>query len=487
MKSEKKFKIYFSDFFGVTPCTLEEYGAFDISLINDLPLFIDPFLLFNSSKEEYQNLHNNIISYMMFLKEKSKTPLSQGLVKAWFHFPEVHQNWMGFSKNGNKGRGLGSEFASSLKTNFNTIFSSFGEESETHTHLGKLTLIKNGIGKDNISDFTCNLIKGFLAEYTQIFATKNIKYDKLGKFNIDKTEFNYKTETWVTKQYILPRFGNDYVLLTPTDILTKDDAWISHNGFVENFSSIVDSIGNQSLRSQIENYFMSQLPIESNKKEYEKAVEIVVQKYPSLLDLFIKIREQEGSNATLNSSEKVKAAQQIFVQQLKKFIELVDKTDFYKTATNSYSEGMQRVLFLKHVIENQDGYKLFYLKGKAITRENDLQIMFKLTWFASAYSSDAEVNNGRGPSDFLVSYGSGDKSVIEFKLAKNSQLERNLKSQAEIYSVASNATHPPIKVILYFKPSELLKVTNVLRKLKLESSKNIVLIDASPKSSASTV
>jgi len=43
--------VYFSDFFNVDPDAIEEYGAFNISLINDLPLFIDPFLLFNSDKK----------------------------------------------------------------------------------------------------------------------------------------------------------------------------------------------------------------------------------------------------------------------------------------------------------------------------------------------------------------------------------------------------------------------------------------------------
>ncbi len=37
--------IYFSDFFEVDEKIIEDYGALNISLINDLPLFIDPFLL----------------------------------------------------------------------------------------------------------------------------------------------------------------------------------------------------------------------------------------------------------------------------------------------------------------------------------------------------------------------------------------------------------------------------------------------------------
>lgn len=38
---------FFSDYFGLDPNRLDDYGAFNVSIINDLPLFIDPFLLFN--------------------------------------------------------------------------------------------------------------------------------------------------------------------------------------------------------------------------------------------------------------------------------------------------------------------------------------------------------------------------------------------------------------------------------------------------------
>lgn len=485
MVSRRQFRIYFSDFFDVSTTSISEYGAFDISLINDLPLFIDPFLLFNSEDAKYQELHQAIIRYMLFLKQQSSQDLKGGLVKAWFHFPEVRQNWLGFSKTGNSGRGLGSSFALSLKRNFTTIFSNFGNEKESGTHLGKLTLIKNGVGKDNISDFTCNLIKGYLAEYTQQFALANIHPSKLSKFHIDKTSFNYTTKTWVSKQYTLPKFGSDFVLLTPIDILTKDDAWISHNGFIEDFNSILHSVGNDPLRAQIESYFISQLPIQANKAKREVAIEKVVKKYPVLLDQYVKIQEGSGKDATSISAQKVQAAQQLFVAHLRRLIELLDETKFYEISTNSNIEGMKRIEYLKHVIEKQDGYRIFYINGKPISRESDLQIMFKLTWFASAYSADAEVNNGRGPSDFLISYGSNDKSIIEFKLAKNSQLERNLQHQAEIYTDASRATHPPIKVILFFKQSELIKVQSILSRLKLDKSKNIVLIDATQKSSAS--
>jgi hypothetical protein len=43
-------KLYSSDYFEVSEEALDQYGAFNISLVSDLPPFIDPFLLFNSDK-----------------------------------------------------------------------------------------------------------------------------------------------------------------------------------------------------------------------------------------------------------------------------------------------------------------------------------------------------------------------------------------------------------------------------------------------------
>ena len=64
--------LHFTDTFNVDPEILEEHGAFNISLINDLPLFIDPFLLFNSGRSEYQDLHEQIIKYLRFLRDRAE-------------------------------------------------------------------------------------------------------------------------------------------------------------------------------------------------------------------------------------------------------------------------------------------------------------------------------------------------------------------------------------------------------------------------------
>ncbi|MYM40175.1 hypothetical protein [Duganella qianjiadongensis] len=112
--------------------------------------------------------------------------------------------------------------------------------------------------------------------------------------------------------------------------------------------------------------------------------------------------------------------------------------------------------------------------------------MYRLTWFATNYDVNREVNNGRGPVDFKISKGSRDKTLVEFKLASNSKLKQNLKHQVGVYQAANN-TSKSIKAILHFSQTEYLRVQNVLRDLGLSGRRDVVLIDASPKASASTV
>jgi hypothetical protein len=94
---------FFSDRFGIDPSPLEEHGAVDVSLVTDLPLFIDPFLLFNSKKPEYRQLHDELIRYLVFLRDKANAgPVSDALLRVWYCFPEVKQTWLGFSVAGNR-------------------------------------------------------------------------------------------------------------------------------------------------------------------------------------------------------------------------------------------------------------------------------------------------------------------------------------------------------------------------------------------------
>jgi hypothetical protein len=497
MDNRGTMNVYFSDYFNVDPKVIEKYGAFNISLINDLPLFIDPFLLFESKKTKYQKLHRKILNYVVFLRDISREmSINDGLLYSWFIFSEVKQNWLGYSLRGNEGSGLGRKFALALRNNLNTIFSDFGNEKiAKDSHLEKLCIIESGVGRDNISDFTVNLIKEFLCEYTQNFARKHVNPSMRKKVSVEKVIFDKNTKRWKPKVFDLPVIKDDFILLTPKDILTKDENWINNRDLFENYSEIANSIPNEQLRSEIDLYFRQNLPRLTKKKktisksEYYSVVKSVIFKYPEILNYYIKYKEDNGEKAISISKEDVKFVENVFIENVSSFIKILQSNSaFYNISYDTYQESLERVRYLKQVIENNDGYKLFYVKGEPIKREKDLQIMFRLTWFSTASDVNSEVDNGRGPVDFKISRGNKDKTLVEFKLASNTKLKQNLQHQLEIYQKA-NQTDKGIKVILFFSSEEESHVYQVLDDLKLQNKENIILIDArrDNKKSASTV
>lgn len=472
-------ELYFSQYFGVDPQLVRDYGAFDISVVSDLPLFVDPFLLFNSEKDEYKKLHESIIQYLVFLRDKAEPDLDPGLVANWYRFKEVKQNWLGFTIFGNGGHGLSRKFGSAMHESLGNIVPDFGNEKITRgRHLEKLCLIRPGVGRDGISDFTTNLIKDYLCEYSQSFAREHLSAEQCAEFRVARACFNYDTESWQTRTYYLPRLRDDYVLLTPEDILTRDDTWISHSDMLKQFIHLPDALPNQQLRDLVNHYFRRQLGEQPTKKEIDQAAQKTVQEFPELIDYYIKRREDEGDQARSLSQDKVDDTREVLVEQLKKAIRHIEATtDFYDKPWTSFDEVLDRALAFKHYVENCDGYKLINRAGRPFSREEEVHLFFGLIWCKSEFDVNREPNNGRGPVDFKVSYGSGDSSLIEFKLASNTSLKRNLENQLPIYQ-AANRTNFGVKVLICYTEADQRRVFHILSQLKLTGEKTIVVIDA---------
>lgn len=475
---------YFSDAFSIDPELLEKHGAFNISLITDLPLFIDPFLLFNSKKPEYQALHAAMIRYLVFLKDQAAAgTVTTPLLRAWYCFPEVRQTWLGFSQTGNSGSGLGMDFAEALHKSLHDLFPDFGTERVTRgSHIEKVCLIRSGVGRDNISDFTTNLIKGYLCAYTQEFTLQYFSDAQRREVSIRGVRFNYDTMVWEPDRYVLPWVNDDYVILTPKDILTRDENWISREDFFRSFEEIPTAIPDAQLRAQVENYFRRVLvrpkDREPNKEEKAQAAATTLHEYPELVDYYIRYKEDRGEKATNVSTAKVRSSERLFVRQVAEFQHILHMvTGFYKVAGNTYEEVHERIGYLKDQIENKGCHRIFYIDGEPIGTEQMLQIMYRLVWIGTPSDVSREVNDGRGPADFKISRGAQDKTIVEMKLGSNKQLERNLQKQAEIYQKASDAPKA-VKVILFFSETEEQRVRSILKKLQLSQSRDIVLIDA---------
>ncbi|MDD2913738.1 MAG: hypothetical protein PHP70_00320 [Gallionella sp.] len=483
-------QLLFSEYFDIDQKIVDRYGALNICLEADLPLFVDPFLLFSSTNPEYQALHDKIVAHLVFLRELAVDHPSIGLTL--FQFPEIRQNWLGVCKWGNSGKGLGPTFAKNLIGAFNGFYRNFGTETVTDaSHIEKLTLVGSGIGRDFISDFTTNLMFEFLLGYSEKFAKQHLSDQQRRTFTV-RCCFDQDLMIWKTKSFELPYFykgdrEEDFILLTPVDLLTKDEAFICHSDFTSQFRVVANSLDNAALRDSVNLFFMKRLPVNPKKDDIGRAIDATVQKYPEILDYYIKKKEAEKDKASALSSEKVKKLREELLATLAEFCNhIFANSDFYQTKPSSYSEALKRAHFLKQVIEDNDGYRIFYKNGKPIASEDTVQRIFRLTWFASPLDVNSEVNNGRGPADYKVSFGSRDSTIVEFKLGSSTSLKKNLLNQTEIYKKASKSISD-IKVILCYTKAEIVKVNRILIAMRQENAENVVIIDATKKLSASKV
>ena len=487
--------MFFTEKFQVDSNILKNYGAVDISLICDVPLFIDPMLIFNSEKDIYRELHNSIIRYFHFLYTKATQGLTSKEIDAWFNFSEVPNNWLGYSLFGNKGLALGKKYANFLYENI--AFAINTHDISKSAHIEKVMLLYEGSGKDKISDLTVNLIKGFLCEYTEEFSLKYIKREFLDTFPVDKVYFNYETESFISKEFVLPYIYNEdgkkeYILLTPYDILREDEPAINKKDFLDSYDRIRNTIENDTLRAYMNNYIglavrryeekqqRNKKPIKekSIKKIEKQAFQEVVKEYPELYDYYIKLREADTDEIRLQCYEEVNAQLEKLLVASKNIISLFYNANYHRNEElTAREEAKQRLKFFKHIIEDCDGYKNLYVKGIQIAKENDLQRLFRFVWYGTNYKIDAEANNGRGQTDFIVSMGQNNQNIIEFKLASNSSLS-HVFTQVQIYE-AANCTDGSLIVIFYFSEAEYLTSKQIVKEAGYEDmiDESIFLID----------
>lgn len=231
------------------------------------------------------------------------------------------------------------------------------------------------------------------------------------------------------------------------------------------------------------------------QKEEEKTLKNafieVAEQYPEIYDYYIKMKENSKDQIIGITDKEINEQILKFVRNVKFLISRIEEnSNIFNNSSNSFEEAKKRIEWFKDVIENQDVYKVFYDErtgDQIIKYENDLQRMFKLAWMQSVFKINAESNNGRGPADFVVSYGESDVCIVEFKMAENKKLKQ-IFQQIEIYKKA-NRTSNHIAVIFYFNDSEYERVIKILKDLNKEEEINntFYLIDCRQKVSASNV
>ena len=147
---------------------LQNISQYDVDFVIpfvgvDVPVGIDPFLLFKSRVPEYRDLHRILISTFNAgidaIRQDDTAEASR-----LFDFPEVAAIGMGYTQKSKRGSGVGSYLSRLI---IETLVGSPGLQERGIRHVEEMQLVSAGIGPDRVSDITANILKRFLIDYTQ--------------------------------------------------------------------------------------------------------------------------------------------------------------------------------------------------------------------------------------------------------------------------------------------------------------------------------
>lgn len=192
----------------------------------DRRLGIDPFLLYRSSRSDFQQAHGLLMKFFNSAIDQIKRDNLERAQRLLI-CPEPREIGLGYARVGTAGSGIGPELAREIAYTFKN---SPALLSRGLRHVEELQLICPGVGPDRISDMTANVLKLFLISYTQEQCTSwNIPTVKDVPVN---HYFNFDEMDWRDGYFDLPinPTTSGPLLLVPRRIL-RILPWINYDDY----------------------------------------------------------------------------------------------------------------------------------------------------------------------------------------------------------------------------------------------------------------
>ncbi len=195
----------------------------------DLPLYLDPFLLWKSPSQQDNALHTTLMASFNHLNRLIGKGQDADAQRVIVELSECDEVGLGVSAT-RTGKRLGAKAAGGILDLFRVI-PHYGKEG--FGHLEEVQLLVEGISRDRISDFACNYLKSFLVDYTtQQAETVGIPIQQVSL----PTIYDYRSQSIKTdeKAYlpVHPVTGKP-IILTPKRWL-RFNPWINFDDYFSN-------------------------------------------------------------------------------------------------------------------------------------------------------------------------------------------------------------------------------------------------------------
>lgn len=227
------------------PLTQEEVDFAIPFLDEDIPLYIDPFLLWKSPSMQDNALHTaitNSFNNLGYLMKKSK---DKDALDILIRGSECNEVGLGVSKT-KKGARIGEKSALNILSLFKDIPQI---NKRGFVHFEEIQLFVDQISKDRISDISANFLKSFLIDYTMEQSEKHsIPMAKTMVENL----YDYKSNQFISEDGIyLPinPVTNEPVLLVPKRWL-RFMPWISYEDYFSGY--FINEVEDEKVKTRVE-------------------------------------------------------------------------------------------------------------------------------------------------------------------------------------------------------------------------------------------
>jgi hypothetical protein len=240
--------------------TQDQLDFVDVDTERDVPLFIDPAVLTNSSDAWAAGCASSVQSYFQRVLDYIKAGDSIGARRLLSRLGEDNSTHLGYSSR-SKGSGIGPGLAEKF---YHEISSSAAVQSGLITDLEDTALLIEGIGEDRISDVTTNIIRKELVEYTQAacryYGMKMVNGVAIGPL------WDSTAGVWYQEAVELPTPSGRPLILVPKFIVRKKlhcdpDEYYRHY--------ILEHFRDEEIRNMSSLTFVSKAQVRVKKKDVE--------------------------------------------------------------------------------------------------------------------------------------------------------------------------------------------------------------------------
>jgi hypothetical protein len=215
-----------TDYYGIAARQEELHFAIPF-LDEDIPLWVDPFLLWRSPSQQDNALHTSAINsfnHLGYLNRTNPFSAREMLVR----ISECDEVGLG-SSHTKRGKRIGANAAKSILDLFGNIPE---YDRRGFTHFEEIQFFVENIGKDRISDIFCNFVKSFLIDYT----IQQCRELCIPMSTVSTGVYQYTTNTIKNEIVSLPvnPETKDGIILVPKHWL-RYTPWINSDDFYSTF------------------------------------------------------------------------------------------------------------------------------------------------------------------------------------------------------------------------------------------------------------